>query len=140
MHRLNKNLCQQSVKSNSKLSKTSSSDQKQSQPLMERLWLKLYEIYENKAKVLGEINGDVFEAWASYLGKVSPDQIKYGLEMCMQREDEWPPAIQAFYQMCLSRPDESLHKEYKRLPVIKATPESCKEARAKALKAAGVKK
>lgn len=99
--------------------------------MMEALWGKLYELYRDKANVLGEIGGIEYQIWSRYLATIQPEQIAHGLEKLLDRESEWPPHIQEFYRLCREKPAQALHQEYIGLPILKATRESWGKCRNK---------
>lgn len=107
------------------------------------VWGEFVELYgEMAVKKYGPVGGDIFDSWCRKLSGLKSKDFKRGLNACLWREDKWPPELQEFMRLCMPE-KKTLHKDYKtfmRIGNIKADPESCKEARAAALAAAGVTK
>jgi hypothetical protein len=63
--------------------------------------------------------GDVpNETWAQALGNFTGAEIATGLKACFQREDNWPPSLPEFLQMCRPVAPKSapFHRSYTALP------------------------
>ncbi len=103
------------------------------------LWSQLVELYGNKAEIkYGEVGGTVFDSWCNKLQGLQSEDIIRGLNACIVREQEWPPELQEFIRLCIDTKPAVFHKEYKKLPILKADKDSCRAARNNALSAAGV--
>ena len=67
------------------------------------LWLRMAKIYGHKwTSSYGESDDGT---WLSALRCVTTEKVKHGLELCLARNDPWPPSLPEFIQMCLDIPD-----------------------------------
>ena len=96
------------------------------------LWGQFGKFYGGKAKKkLGDIGGDTFLVWQDSLKYFSDAQIKAGLKATVLREDLWPPELQEFIRLCAINRPRAAHKDFARLPVLKATAEAAAPHREK---------
>jgi len=109
---------------------------------MVQVWKELVELYGKKAEIkYGLVGGRVFNSWCKKLNGLRGEDIIRGLSACIERKQEWPPELQEFMRLCIDTKSAPYHREYKTLKQIgsiKAAPESCREARKEALRAAGL--
>lgn len=105
---VDKALSQQSIKS-SKPSKPG----KLSQALLDKLWLKMTEIYGSRWTGSFGVSADQSHAWAAALGGLTGQQIADGLTALMARDDlaspderKWPPSAPEFRALCEKRNPE----------------------------------
>ena len=81
--------------------------QKLPQPLLDKLWLKMAEIYGRRWTGSFGVSVDQSHAWAATLGGLTGEQIAVGLNALACTEDkqlqDWPPAAPQFRALCLSR-------------------------------------
>lgn len=80
---------------------------KLSQPLLDKLWLKMAELYGRRWTGSFGVSADQSHAWAATLGGLTGEQIAVGLNALACTEDkqlqDWPPAAPQFRALCLSR-------------------------------------
>ena len=85
--------------------------QKLPQPLLDKLWLKMAEIYGRRWTGSFGVSVDQSHAWAATLGGLTGEQIAVGLNALACTEDkqlqDWPPAAPQFRALCLSRDPEA---------------------------------
>ena len=85
--------------------------QKLPQPLLDKLWLKMAEIYGRRWPGSFGVSVDQSHAWAATLGGLTGEQIAVGLNALACTEDkqlqDWPPAAPQFRALCLSRDPEA---------------------------------
>lgn len=85
--------------------------QKLPQPLLDKLWLKMTEIYGRRWTGSFGVSVDQSHAWAATLGGLTGEQIAVGLNALACTEDkqlqDWPPAAPQFRALCLSRDPEA---------------------------------
>lgn len=67
--------------------------------VMDRLWLRLQEIYGHQLN--SQFGETIPESWERLLMDLSPEQIADGLNRLADRKDTWPPNGQEFRQLCL---------------------------------------
>lgn len=76
--------------------------------LLERLWMKMAEMYGHRwTSSFGE-KADPAGAWASSLKGLNGQQLAHGLNAVAHKGDEWPPSAPAFRAMCLNPAPETL--------------------------------
>lgn len=84
---------------------------KLSQPLLDKLWLKMAELYGRRWTGSFGVSADQSHAWAATLGDLTGEQIAVGLNALACTEDkqlqDWPPAAPQFRALCLSRDPEA---------------------------------
>lgn len=70
--------------------------------MMVKLWERMSEIYGPRwVSGYGEPGGKAFETWSRALKGASADNIKRGLNRCLQRDEQgWPPTLPEFLGMC----------------------------------------
>lgn len=81
---------------------------------MARLWEAMAGVYGHKWTAtygLTPAQGMAGRAWAAGLRAMSPEQVRRGLDACINRGDEWPPSLPAFKQMCLGIPKMAAAKD-----------------------------
>lgn len=85
--------------------------QKLPQPLLDKLWLKMAEIYGRRWTGSFGVSVDQSHAWAATLGGLTGEQIAVGLNALVCAGDkqlqDWPPAAPQFRALCLSRDPEA---------------------------------
>lgn len=85
--------------------------QKLPQPLLDKLWLKMAEIYGRRWTGSFGVSADQSHAWAATLGGLTGEQIAVGLNALACTEDkqlqDWPPAAPQFRALCLNRDPEA---------------------------------
>ena len=81
--------------------------QKLPQPLLDKLWLKMAEIYGRRWTGSFGVSADQSHAWAATLGGLTGEQIAVGLNALATTEDDqlrkWPPSAPEFRAL-FSRP------------------------------------
>ena len=96
-----------------KSEKPSSAEKRQKlpQPLLDKLWLKMAEIYGRRWTGSFGVSVDRSHAWAATLGGLTGEQIAVGLNALACTEDkqlqDWPPAAPQFRALCLARDPEA---------------------------------
>lgn len=84
---------------------------KLAQPLLDKLWLKMTEIYGHRWTGNFGVSADQSHAWAATLGGLNGQQIGAGLTMLASTQDEqlkkWPPSAPEFRSMCENRTPEA---------------------------------
>ena len=84
---------------------------KLSQPLLDKLWLKMAELYGNRWTGSFGVSADQSHAWAAALGGLNGQQIAVGLAALTTTEDEqlrkWPPSAPEFRALCENRNPEA---------------------------------
>ncbi|MGP3789789.1 hypothetical protein [Pseudomonas sp. B392_1p] len=76
--------------------------------LLERLWMKMAEMYGHRwTSSFGE-KADPAGAWSSSLKGLNGQQLAHGLNAVAHKGDEWPPSAPAFRAMCLNPAPETL--------------------------------
>lgn len=84
---------------------------KLSQPLLDKLWLKMVEIYGRRWTGSFGVSADQSHAWAATLGGLNGQQIAVGLAALTTTEDEqlrkWPPSAPEFRALCENRNPEA---------------------------------
>lgn len=76
------------------------------QPLMDKLWLKMTEMYGHRWTANFGVSADHTHSWASVLKGISGQQLANGLNVLVEKGDEfdWPPPANVFRTMCLEVP------------------------------------
>lgn len=74
------------------------------QPLLDKLWAKMAEMYGHRWTGSVGVSADQDHAWASVLGGLNGQQIANGLGQLVERADDWPPSAPEFRAMCLHVP------------------------------------
>lgn len=68
---------------------------------MANLWRRMTELYGHKfTSAYGDEPNDT---WARALAHTTGRQIANGLQACFRREDNWPPTLPEFVEMCRPR-------------------------------------
>ena len=84
---------------------------KLSQPLLDKLWLKMAEIYGRRWTGSFGVSADQSHAWAATLGGLTGEQIAVGLNALATTEDDqlrkWPPSAPEFRALCENRNPEA---------------------------------
>lgn len=89
---------------------------------MANLWRRMTELYGHKfTSAYGDEPNDT---WARALSHATGRQIANGLQACFKREDNWPPTLPEFVEMCRPR---SLPPEHKSLPKPRADKDTAKK-------------
>lgn len=94
------------------------------QELLDKLWMKMAEMYGHRWTSSFGVKADQESVWATVLHDISGRQIANGLTMLVEKGDEfdWPPPANVFRQLCLHVPglpteeeawDQALRGEYK---------------------------
>jgi len=74
----------------------------QPEKVIERLWNRMTQLYGHKwTSSYGEFDQD--DTWAMGLADLSLDQIKTGFVACLDSDEEWPPTLPQFRQLCKER-------------------------------------
>lgn len=74
----------------------------QPEKVIERLWSRMTQLYGHKwTSSYGEFDQD--DTWAMGLADLSLDQIKTGFVACLDSDEEWPPTLPQFRQLCKER-------------------------------------
>lgn len=85
--------------------------QKLPQTLLDKLWLKMTEIYGRRWTGSFGVSVDQSHAWAATLGGLTGQQIAVGLAALTATEDEqlrkWPPSAPEFRALCENRTPEA---------------------------------
>ncbi|WP_431482252.1 replication protein P [Pseudomonas solani] len=85
-------------------SKPQSPPEKLAQPLLDKLWIKLTELYGNRWTGSFGVSADQSHAWAATLGGLTGAQIGFGLTVLSTTQDEqlrkWPPSAPEFRALC----------------------------------------
>lgn len=93
------------------------------QALMDKLWIKMAEMYGHRWTANFGVSADPNHSWATVLKGITGQQIANGLNALVEKPDDydWPPPANAFRAMCLQVPglpteaqawDEALRGEY----------------------------
>lgn len=90
---------------------------------MKRLWRRMTELYGHKwTSSFGLVGEGAFETWTKGLAPLSANDIRQGMDRCLNREEEWPPTLPAFRHLCKeARPEEENAAMY-RTPTCLALP------------------
>lgn len=70
---------------------------------MDRLWLRMAEIYGHKW--VSQYGSSPLKTWAVRLGSLSREQIGHGVNACAHSNMDWPPSLPEFCALC--QPDAS---------------------------------
>ena len=91
------------------------SEQPLGNDIMDRLWLRMTEIYGHKwTSAYGD---KPLTIWANALGRFDNNQLKTGLEKMLENNIEWPPTLTEFMALCKPERIEPCHKTA-RLPKL----------------------
>ena len=93
-------LTRQSIKSNEPSQSAKPEAPKLSQAMIDKLWLKMTEIYGHRWTSSFGVSADQSHAWASVLGGVTGMQIAHGLGALASSGAEWPPSATEFLALC----------------------------------------
>lgn len=103
-------LAEQALAQPSMKSSKPSPPAKLSQSLLDKLWLKMAELYGNRWTGSFGVSADQSHAWAAALGGLNGQQIAVGLAALTTTEDEqlrkWPPSSPWFRALCENRNPE----------------------------------
>lgn len=82
------------------------SAEKLPQALMDKLWLKMTEMYGHRWTANFGVSADPGHSWATVLKSITGQQIANGLNALIEKPDEfdWPPPANVFRSMCLQVP------------------------------------
>ncbi len=96
--------CQPSTASRPQLQ--SEKPEKLPQKGMDKLWVKMTEIYGHRWTSSFGVSADPDHSWATVLGGLNKDQLAQGLNALVSRGDEfdWPPPAHVFRKLCLEVP------------------------------------
>lgn len=85
---------------------TSETPEKLPQVLLDKLWLKMTEIFGHRWTANFGVSADPGHSWASVLKGLTGTQIANGLNILVEKGDEfdWPPPANVFRAMCLQVP------------------------------------
>lgn len=111
------------LQTRSKTPLPSEKPEKLSQPMLDKLWLKMTEMYGHRWTANFGVLADPNHSWASVLKGITGQQIANGLNALVEKgaEFDWPPPANVFRAMCLEVPglpteaqawDEALRGEY----------------------------
>ena len=80
--------------------------EKLSQALMDSLWIKMSEMYGHRWTSNFGVSADMSHSWATVLKGITGKQIANGLNVLVEKGDEfdWPPPANVFRAMCLQVP------------------------------------
>lgn len=80
--------------------------EKLSQAMMDKLWLKMTEMYGHRWTANFGVSADPGHSWATVLKGLTGDQLANGLNALVEKADEfdWPPPANVFRSMCLQVP------------------------------------
>lgn len=85
--------------------------QKLAQNLLDKLWLKMTEIYGHRWTGSFGVSADQSHAWAATLGGLTGQQIGFGLTALAATQDsqlkKWPPSAPEFRAMCENKTPEA---------------------------------
>src|SRR5690606_28903373 len=70
------------------------------QGLLDKLWLKMTEMYGHRWTASFGVSADQDHAWAATLGGLTGVQIAKGLAELAARGDDWPPSAPEFRKLC----------------------------------------
>jgi hypothetical protein len=93
------------------------------QSLMDKLWIKMTEMYGHRWTANFGVSADPNHSWATVLKGITGQQIANGLNVLVEKPEanDWPPPANVFRAMCLQVPglptesqawDEALRGEY----------------------------
>ena len=76
------------------------------QPLLDKLWIKMSEMYGHRWTSNFGVSADMSHSWATVLKGITGKQIANGLNVLVDKGDEfdWPPPANVFRAMCLQVP------------------------------------
>lgn len=76
------------------------------QPLLDKLWIKMSEMYGHRWTSNFGVSADMSHSWATVLKGITGKQIANGLNVLVEKGDEfdWPPPANVFRAMCLQVP------------------------------------
>ena len=76
------------------------------QPLLDKLWIKMSEMYGHRWTSNFGVSADTSHSWATVLKGITGKQIANGLNVLVEKGDEfdWPPPANVFRAMCLQVP------------------------------------
>lgn len=89
-------------------SKPTSPAEKLPDKLLERLWLKMTELYGHRWTSSFGASADPASAWASALRGINGRQIAHGLNMLVALTYKWPPSAPEFRGLCLNLQPEAI--------------------------------
>lgn len=78
------------------------------QGLLDKLWLKMTEMYGHRWTASFGVSADQGHAWAAALGGLSGTQIASGLAALAARGDDWPPSAPEFRRLCEGASPEAM--------------------------------
>jgi len=78
------------------------------QGLLDKLWLKMTEMYGHRWTASFGVSADQDHAWAATLGGLTGVQIANGLAGLAARGDDWPPSAPEFRKLCEGASPEAL--------------------------------
>lgn len=100
-------LAEQAIAQPSIPSSKPSQPAKLSQAMLDKLWLKMVELYGNRWTGSFGVSADQTHAWAATLGGLNGQQIAAGLAAITTTDDEqlrkWPPSAPEFRALCENR-------------------------------------
>lgn len=72
------------------------------EPLMDRLWQRMAEIYGSGfVNQFGDLGGDGYETWLRGLSDLAPERIKFGIEKAVKSNSPYPPNLATFRSYCV---------------------------------------
>lgn len=123
-----RNLIDRALSQPSTESKSPSPPEKLAQPLLDKLWLKMAELYGSRWTASFGVSADQSHAWAAALGGLTGQQIAVGLTALAVTQDaqlrKWPPAAPEFRALCENKTPEA----YGLPEAEKAYREACRNA------------
>lgn len=80
--------------------------EKLSQTMMDKLWLKMTEMYGHRWTANFGVSADPGHSWATVLKGLTGEQLANGLNALVEKADEfdWPPPANVFRAMCMQVP------------------------------------
>lgn len=82
-----------------------------------RLWVRLSEIFGAVfVTQYGDVSGEARQTWKQGLEQYSEDQIKRGVQHCLNWRKDFPPNLPQFLELCLTVPPKS-HQPFKPDPM-----------------------
>ena len=100
-------LTRQSIKSNEPSQSAKPEAPKLSQTMIDKLWLKMTEIYGHRWTSSFGDSVDPDRVWAATLAGLDETQIRYGMRQCVAQGHEWPPSAPEFRKLCTGASDVS---------------------------------
>lgn len=72
------------------------------EPLMDRLWQRMAEIYGSGfVNQFGDLGGEGYETWLRGLSDLAPERIRFGIEKAVKSNSPYPPNLATFRSYCV---------------------------------------